>query len=85
MQFEYNTKGTCSRQIIFEVEEGKVKNVQYIGGCNGNLKGIGSLVEGMDIDEVIARLEGTTCGPKNTSCPDQLAQALKQAKEEMNG
>ena len=83
MQFEYNTKGTCSRQIIFEVEEGKVKNVQYIGGCNGNLKGIGSLVEGMDIDEVIARLEGTTCGPKNTSCPDQLAQALKQAKEQL--
>ena len=83
MQFEYNTKGTCSRQIIFEVEEGKVKNVQYIGGCNGNLKGIGSLVEGMDIDEVISRLEGTTCGPKNTSCPDQLAQALKQAKEQL--
>ena len=83
MQFEYNTSGTCSRQIIFEVEEGKVKNVQYIGGCNGNLKGIGSLVEGMDIDEVIARLEGTTCGPKNTSCPDQLAQALKQAKEQL--
>ena len=83
MQFEYNTSGTCSRQIIFEIEEGKVKNVQYIGGCNGNLKGIGSLVEGMDIDEVIARLEGTTCGPKNTSCPDQLAQALKQAKEQL--
>ena len=83
MQFEYNTSGTCSRQIIFEIEEGKVKNVQYIGGCNGNLKGIGSLVEGMDIDEVISRLEGTTCGPKNTSCPDQLAQALKQAKEQL--
>ena len=85
MQFEYTTKGTCSRQILFTIEDGKVMNVQYIGGCNGNLKGIGALVEGMDIDEVIARLEGTTCGPKNTSCPDQLAQALKQAKEEMNG
>ena len=84
MQFEYTTKGTCSRQILFTIEDGKVMNVQYIGGCNGNLKGIGALVEGMDIDEVITRLEGTTCGPKNTSCPDQLAQALKQAKEEMN-
>jgi uncharacterized protein (TIGR03905 family) len=80
MQFEYTTKGTCSRAILFEIEDNKVKNVQYIGGCNGNLKGIGSLVEGMDIDEVISRLEGTTCGPKNTSCPDQLAQALKEAK-----
>ena len=82
MQFEYKTKGTCSQRILFEIEENKLKNVQYIGGCNGNLKGIGSLVEGMDIDEVISRLEGTTCGMKNTSCPDQLAQALKQAKEE---
>ena len=85
MQFEYKTKGTCSQHILFDVEDGKVMNVQFIGGCNGNLKGIGALVEGMDIDEVITRLEGTTCGPKNTSCPDQLAQALKQAKEEMNG
>ena len=78
MQYEYTTKGTCSRQIIFEVENGKLKNVQYIGGCNGNLKGISKLVEGMEVAEVIARLEGTTCGMKNTSCPDQLAQALKQ-------
>ena len=80
MQFEYTTKGTCSRQILFQIEDGKVMNVQYIGGCNGNLKGIGALVEGMDIDEVITRLEGTTCGMKNTSCPDQLAQALKEVK-----
>ncbi len=83
MQFEYKTSGTCSREILFEIEDGKLKNVQYIGGCNGNLKGIGSLVEGMDVDEVIARLEGTTCGMKSTSCPDQLAQALKAAKAEM--
>ncbi len=83
MQFEYQTKGTCSRTILFEIEDNKVKNVQYIGGCNGNLKGIGSLVEGMDIDEVITRLEGTTCGPKNTSCPDQLACALKEAKKSL--
>lgn len=80
MQYHYTTKGTCSREIHFEIEDGKVKNVAYIGGCNGNLKGISSLVEGMDVDEVIARLEGTTCGGKPTSCPDQLATALKQAK-----
>ena len=81
MEFTYKNKGTCSQMIQFSVEEGKVKNVQFLGGCNGNLKGIGSLVEGMDIDEVISRLEGTTCGMKATSCPDQLAQALKAAKE----
>lgn len=83
MQFEYQTSGTCSRTILFSIEDGKVRNVQYIGGCNGNLKGISSLVEGMDIDEVISRLEGTTCGPKNTSCPDQLACALKEAKKSL--
>lgn len=81
MQYEYNTKGTCSQRIIFEIEDSKLKNVQFLGGCNGNLKGIGSLVEGMDVDKVISRLEGTTCGMKSTSCPDQLAQALKKAKE----
>ena len=79
MQYEYKTKGTCSQRIFFEIEDGKVKNVQYMGGCNGNLKGIGSLVEGMDAEEVISRLEGTTCGFKSTSCPDQLARALKEA------
>ncbi len=83
MQFEYKTSGTCSQRIFFEVENNKVKNVQFLGGCNGNLKGIGSLVEGMDIDEIISRLEGTTCGMKNTSCPDQLAKALKAAKDQM--
>ena len=77
MQYEYTTKGTCSRSILFDVENGKVKNVQFIGGCNGNLKGIGALVEGMDINEVISRVEGIKCGMKSTSCPDQLAQALK--------
>ena len=80
MHYEHTNKGTCSRSILFDIEDGKVKNVQYIGGCNGNLKGIGALVEGMEIDEVIARLEGTTCGMKATSCPDQLAQALKEVK-----
>lgn len=81
MQYSYQTSGTCSREILFEIEDGKLMNVQFIGGCNGNLKGIGSLVEGMDVDDVISRLEGTTCGGKNTSCPDQLATALKKAQE----
>ena len=80
MQYTYKTNGTCSREITFEIEDGKVKNVQFFGGCNGNLKGIGSLVEGMSVDEVIARVEGIKCGMKSTSCPDQLAQALKEAK-----
>lgn len=78
---QFKTKGTCSQMIYFDLEDNKVKNVQFIGGCSGNLKGIGSLVEGMDIDEVIARVEGITCGFKKTSCPDQLAQALKAVKE----
>ena len=71
----YKTKGTCSQMIEFEITD----NVKFTGGCNGNLKGIGQLVEGMDAEEVIKRLEGTTCGFKSTSCPDQLVQALKQA------
>ena len=78
--FTYKTSGTCSQQILFDIQDGKLKDVQFLGGCNGNQKGISSLVEGMDVDEVIARLEGTTCGSKATSCPDQLAQALKAAK-----
>lgn len=81
--YQYNTQGVCSRSIYFDIENGKLKNVSFLGGCNGNLKGIGALVEGMDIDEVITRLEGTTCGAKKTSCPDQLAQALKTFKEEI--
>ena len=79
MQFEYKTKGTCSQRIFFEIEDGILHNVQYLGGCNGNLKGISSLVEGMPVTQVIERLEGTTCGMKPTSCPDQLAKALKEA------
>ena len=79
MQFEYKTKGTCSQHILFDVEDGKVMNVQFIGGCNGNLKGIGALVEGMNVQDVISRVEGIQCGMKSTSCPDQLAQALKEA------
>lgn len=81
MQYEYKTKGTCSQRILFELDNGIVKNVQYLGGCHGNLQGIGKLVEGMAADEVIARLEGIHCGMKPTSCPDQLARALKEATE----
>ncbi len=76
----YSTKGTCSRQIIFDVEDNKVKNVKFIGGCLGNLQGIARLVEGRDIDEVIATLKGVKC-KGNTSCPDQLATALMEYKK----
>ena len=76
----YKTQGTCSREIHFDVENNKLKNVSFVGGCNGNLKGIGLLVEGMDIDEAISRMDGIRCGFKSTSCPDQLAKALKQYK-----
>lgn len=83
MKFEYKTKGTCSQMIYFDIEDGKVKNVQFVDGCNGNLKGIGALVEGMNVDDVIARVEGISCGMKSTSCPDQLAKALKEAKAQL--
>ena len=80
MHYEYTTKGTCSQMIYFDLEDGKVKNVQFLGGCNGNLKGIGALVEGLNAEDVIAKVEGIRCGMKSTSCPDQLAKALKEAK-----
>ncbi|MBR4016955.1 MAG: TIGR03905 family TSCPD domain-containing protein [Oscillospiraceae bacterium] len=83
MKFEYKTKGTCSQRILFEVEDGIVHNVEFIGGCNGNLQGISKLVEGMNIDEVIQRIEGIRCGMKPTSCPDQLATALMKAKKKL--
>ncbi|HIR92094.1 MAG TPA: TIGR03905 family TSCPD domain-containing protein [Candidatus Egerieimonas intestinavium] len=75
----YKTKGTCSQKIDFRLEDGKIYDVAFTGGCNGNLKGIAALVEGMDAKEAISRLEGIRCGFKSTSCPDQLAQALKEA------
>lgn len=80
--YQYKTHGTCSQYIHFDVQDGKVHNVTFAGGCNGNLKGIGSLVEGMEVEEVIRRVEGITCGMKKTSCPDQLAEALKAYLEE---
>ncbi len=79
---KYQTKGTCSTSIDIEVENGKIKFVEFIGGCNGNLKGIASLVTGMNIDEAIPKLRGIRCGFKTTSCPDQLALALEKIKKE---
>ena len=80
MEYEYKTRGVCSRKITFSAEDGKVCKVAFDGGCNGNGKGVAALVEGMDVDEAIRRMEGIKCGMKNTSCPDQLAQALRQTK-----
>ncbi len=77
---KFKTKGTCSTEINFEVENNRITSINFIGGCNGNLKGISQLVVGMDIDDVISKLEGTSCGFKSTSCPDQLAKALIEYK-----
>ena len=79
MTYKYRTKGTCSRTIEFELNNGVLSNVYFEGGCNGNLKGIASLVKGMKAEEVIERCSGISCGFKSTSCPDQLARALKEA------
>lgn len=76
----YRTQGVCSREIHFDVQNNKLTNVQYVGGCSGNTQGVAVLVEGMDIDEAINRLSGIHCGPRPTSCPDQLARALKAYK-----
>ncbi len=83
MKFEYKTSGTCSTKILFDIDDGIVHDLEYIGGCNGNLQGLSRLVEGMPVDEVISRVQGIHCGAKPTSCPDQLAQALLQAKEKL--
>jgi len=78
----YNTQGTCSRQILIEIEDNIITNISFVGGCAGNTKGICSLVIGMNINDVISRLDGIKCGFKPTSCPDQLAKALEQYKAE---
>ena len=78
----YQTKGVCSRSIEFEITDGIVHNVKFIGGCAGNTVGIAKLVEGMDIHEVINRLKGIDCNGRGTSCPDQLAKALEQYLEQ---
>lgn len=80
MTHEFTPSGVCSQKITFELNGDTVKNVKFIGGCNGNLKGIGALVEGMNKNEVIEKLSGIRCGFKRTSCPDQLAKALSEAE-----
>lgn len=82
MAYQYRTKGVCSRNISFDIVDGKVTNVRFDGGCAGNTKGIASLIDGMDATEAIRRMEGIQCGFKGTSCPDQLAKAIRQALNE---
>lgn len=80
---KFKTHGVCSSEIHFDVKDNKLVNVTFVGGCSGNTQGVGRLVEGMDVDEAITRLDGIHCGPRPTSCPDQLAKALKQYKESL--
>ncbi len=82
MQYTYTPHGVCSRMIQIETEDGIVKHVKFVGGCNGNTQGISALVQGMPVDEVIQRLENIKCGSRPTSCPDQLAKALKKVAAE---
>ena len=79
MKYEYTTKGTCSRMILLDMEGDVVKDVEFIGGCNGNLKAISTLVKGMKYEDIKEKLEGITCGFKNTSCSDQLVKAVAEA------
>ncbi len=78
MKYQYSTQGTCSYQIDLDVEDGVIKDIQFYGGCDGNLQGICSLVRGMKVEDVLPKIEGIRCGMKTTSCPDQLARALRQ-------
>ena len=84
MEHTYKTKGTCSSTINFEIRDGRVYNVKFTGGCNGNLKAISALVEGLTVEEVESRVKGIRCGFKNTSCSDQLATALREAVNKEN-
>ncbi|WP_315122071.1 TIGR03905 family TSCPD domain-containing protein [uncultured Clostridium sp.] len=77
--YTYQTSGVCARKINFDIKNNKIVSVEFIGGCNGNLKGISTLIEGMDVEEAIKKLKGLTCGNKSTSCPDQLSKALEEA------
>ncbi len=79
MTIQYRPQGVCSQMMIVDFEEGVIRSLQVLGGCNGNLQGISRLVAGMKVEDAIQRLDGICCGGKPTSCPDQLAQALKQA------
>lgn len=81
MKYTYRTSGTCCQAFDIEVEDKKIKDIQFYGGCNGNLQGICSLIKGMPVDDVIGKLEGIRCGAKPTSCPDQLSQALRLIRD----
>ena len=85
MKYAFSPRGVCSRKIEFELEDGIVRNVAFTGGCNGNLKAVSILTDGMSADEAIAKLQGITCGDKATSCPDQFAHALMKASEQKTG
>ncbi len=85
MQYSYKTSGTCASVITFDIEGDIIKNVKFTGGCNGNLKAISALVEGMKVAEIEAKLKGITCGWKNTSCSDQLTKAVVKAYQESKG
>ncbi len=85
MQFQYKTKGTCSQAIQFDIEGDVVSNISFYGGCNGNLKAIAKLVDGMTIDEIEKKLKGNTCGFRSTSCADQLAIAVREAADKLKG
>ena len=82
MKYEYRPHGVCSRAIYLDIEDGIVKDVEFVGGCNGNLQGISCLVKGMKVEDVIHKIEGIRCGMKLTSCPDQLSQALKSTLQQ---
>lgn len=78
IMYNYKTSGVCSRQINFDIKDNKITNVSFVGGCDGNLQGLSSLLEGLEVEEAIKRLEGISCGGKSTSCPDQFVKALKE-------
>ncbi len=81
MHIEYKTKGTCSRAIILDIEDGIIKNCEFVGGCSGNTQGVAKLVIGMRADEAAEKIKGIKCGLKPTSCPDQLAKAIEEASK----
>ncbi|MBQ5968703.1 MAG: TIGR03905 family TSCPD domain-containing protein [Clostridia bacterium] len=80
MQYQYQPKGVCSQRILFELDGDVVKNIRFIGGCSGNTQGVAALAEGLTVDEIEQKLGGIRCGFKSTSCPDQLAKAVRAAK-----
>ena len=84
MHYKYRTKGTCSQIISFDIEENIIKNIEFFGGCSGNLKAISKLLEGATVEEIESKLLGNTCGVKSTSCADQLARAVRAAYNEVN-